>query len=465
MKILVLHGSPKGDISVTMQYIKYLEVYFPEHEWNAVLVGSMIRSLEKEQDRFDRVMEDVSKADLIIWSFPVYHLLVPYQVKRFIELIGERGAAGAFNGKYAVALMTSIHFMDHSARNYIHAVCEDLGMQFGGTFSAEMNDLLKKPQQMVWRGFMKHLIDDVAEKRVLPRAFSPISNPSWNYIPVSPLSKTDPTGLKVSLIADYSSGGNVRAMADRLKACLGIDPIDISRIDIKNGCSGCCQCGFDNCCIYDGTDSFKEVFVKTVMEADVVIYLGAIRDRYLSSAFKKFFDRSFVFNHAPIYREKQLAWLVSGPLAQIPNLRQIMEIYPGFSHGNLAGIVSDEVGSSQELDALIDTLAARCISLARDKIILPQDFLGIGGMKVFRDSIWGELRMVFQQDYRLYRRLKLFDFPQKKIFNRTVVPLVSLMLKIPFVRRAFQKKSKQGMIMAHAEVVKKARAGQIQPTV
>ncbi len=465
MKILVLHGSPKGDISVTMQYIKYLEVCFPEHEWNTVLVGSMIRSLEKEHDRFDAVMEDVVKADMIVWSFPVYHLLVPYQVKRFIELIGERGAAGAFNGKYAMALTTSIHFMDHTARNYIHAVCEDLGMQFGGTFSAEMNDLLKKRGQMAWCGFMKHLIDDVMKKRVLPKAFLPISKPSWNYIPVSPVSKTDPSGLKVSLIADLSSGGNVRGMADRLKACLGIEPIDISRIDIQNGCSGCCHCGFDNCCIYDGTDGFKEAFVKNVMEADVVIFLGTIHDRYLSSAFKKFFDRSFVFNHAPLYWGKQVAWLVSGPLTQIPNLRQIMEIYPGFSRGNLVGIVSDEGGSSQELDALIDSLAARCISLARDKIILPQDFLGFGGMKVFRDSIWGELRMVFPQDYRLYRRLKLFDFPQKKIFNRIVVPLASLMLKIPFIRKAFLKNSKRGMIMSHAAVVKKARSVQEQTAV
>ena len=30
MKIVVLNGSPKGDISVTMQYVAYLKKKFPE---------------------------------------------------------------------------------------------------------------------------------------------------------------------------------------------------------------------------------------------------------------------------------------------------------------------------------------------------------------------------------------------------------------------------------------------------
>jgi hypothetical protein len=40
----------------------------------------------------------------------VYHLLVPSQLKRFIEMAFESGT-DAFRGKYAAALMTSIHTM------------------------------------------------------------------------------------------------------------------------------------------------------------------------------------------------------------------------------------------------------------------------------------------------------------------------------------------------------------------
>lgn len=33
MNILVLNGSPKGDNSVTMSYIKYLKVVYPEYDF------------------------------------------------------------------------------------------------------------------------------------------------------------------------------------------------------------------------------------------------------------------------------------------------------------------------------------------------------------------------------------------------------------------------------------------------
>ncbi len=33
MKIVVLHGSPKGEVSVTMQYVRYLQHTFPRHEF------------------------------------------------------------------------------------------------------------------------------------------------------------------------------------------------------------------------------------------------------------------------------------------------------------------------------------------------------------------------------------------------------------------------------------------------
>ena len=80
-------------------------------------------------------MQAVAHADLILWAS--YHQLVPAQMKRFIELLGERVA------KYAATITTSIHYYDHTARNYIHAVSEDLGMRFAGAFTAGMQDPMK----------------------------------------------------------------------------------------------------------------------------------------------------------------------------------------------------------------------------------------------------------------------------------------------------------------------------------
>lgn len=33
MKIIVLNGSPKGNLSITLQYIRFLEKKYPQHKF------------------------------------------------------------------------------------------------------------------------------------------------------------------------------------------------------------------------------------------------------------------------------------------------------------------------------------------------------------------------------------------------------------------------------------------------
>ena len=59
------------------------------------------------------------------------------------------------------------------------------------------------------------------------------------------------------------------------------------------------------------------------------------------------------------------------------------------------------------------TLRKRLVRLADKGYVKPDNFLVIGGRKVFRDDIWGRLRFVFQADYRFYKEHGMYDFPQK----------------------------------------------------
>ncbi len=149
--------------------------------------------------------------------------------------------------------------------------------------------------------------------------------------------------------------------------------------------------------------------------ADVVILAGTVRDRYLSSWWKLFFDRGFYMNHLPIFGDKQVVWLVSGPLAQLANLRQILEGYMACQRANLVGIVTDECADSPRLDRLLDCLAARLAGSAAAGYVAPDTFLGVAGRKIFRDEIWANLRMVFQADHCYYRSRGLYDFPRRSL--------------------------------------------------
>ncbi len=122
MKIAVLSGSPKGDLSITLQYVKLIQKKIPEAE----------------------IIDHVRNSDGVLWTFPVYVFLVPSQYKRFIDLIWERGAQDAFQDKYTAVLTTSIHFYDHTAHNYMHAICDDLGMRFVESLSADIDDIFTK---------------------------------------------------------------------------------------------------------------------------------------------------------------------------------------------------------------------------------------------------------------------------------------------------------------------------------
>jgi hypothetical protein len=48
MNILVLNGSPKGEYSITLQTVRYLEKLNPEHSFAVLHVGRQIKSLEKD---------------------------------------------------------------------------------------------------------------------------------------------------------------------------------------------------------------------------------------------------------------------------------------------------------------------------------------------------------------------------------------------------------------------------------
>ena len=201
----------------------------------------------------------------------------------------------------------------------------------------------------------------------------------------------------------------------------------------------------DNVCVYRESDDVHTTY-RRLMDADVLVLAGAMRDRYLSSRWKLFFDRGFFHNHVPMFVGKQLAYLISGPLLQNANLYQMLEAYAQLQQANLAGIVSDDCGDGAELDAALDGLAHRLLTCARTGYLAPPTFLGVAGHKLFRDAIWGSLRFVFHADHRYYKRHGLYDFPRRGVKRRVTDTAVRLLTLVPRFRREFLQRIKSEMI-------------------
>ena len=449
MNIVVLNGSPKGDLSVTLQYARYAARKIPGHAFQYFSVAQNIRRLEKDEAAFGEVIKAVKEADVILWAFPLYFLLVCSQYKRFIELIFARKQESAFAGKYTVSLSTSVHFFDHTAHNYIHAICDDLQMNYLGAYSAGMYDLMKKPERSRWLAFTANALEAAARRIPTARAYPPLAAGNFTYQPGAARASVEVAGKKILVMKDGQiPSGNVDALAQAFTGNYSapVDVVNLMDVDIKGGCLGCCKCGLNNMCDYEGKDGYIDFFRDKVKQADVVIFAGAIHDRYLSSRWKMFFDRSFFNTHMPTLQGKQIAFLISGPLGQIPNLRQILDAYGESQDANLAGIVTDETGDSLQIDSLLAELSGAVVRTVENRTLRPMTFLGIGGRKIFRDEVYGPLRFVFQADHRYYKKHGLYDFPQNDFKVRRMNLLMMLLTRIPPVRKKFLKILKEQMV-------------------
>ena len=466
MNLIVLNGSPKGSVSVTMQYVHLLEQAFPQHTFAIHHVAQKIKKLERDETAFRDVIEAVRAADGVLWAFPLYYMLVHGGYKRFIELIWERGVQDAFAAQYAASLTTSIHFYDHTAHNYIHAVSDDLEMRYVDAFAAEMQDMMQKENRERLIQFGRTFLEAIERQIPTPRRYSPLVPHTFDYQPGEVAQTIDSRGKKIVLITDVEPGQhNLQHMIDRFKASFAheIETVNLRELDIKGGCLGCLKCGYNNECAYEGKDGYIDFFKEQLIPADILVFAGAIRDRYLSAMWKTFFDRSFFKTHTPMLIGKQFGWIIAGPLGQTATLRQTIAAWTQMEHANLTGIVSDEYDSADEIDALLQNLARQLVHHAETGYQKPRDFLGVGGDKIFRDAIWGQLRTVFQADHRAYKRMGMYDFPQRNWRVRMVQSVFWLLFKIPGFHREFARRIKPQMIQPYQKILEEARSDLTEP--
>jgi multimeric flavodoxin WrbA len=216
---------------------------------------------------------------------------------------------------------------------------------------------------------------------------------------------------------------------------------------MKGACLGCIRCGYDGDCAYTGKDGYIDFFNEKVKGADMLIFCGTIRDRYLSARWKTFIDRSFFNNHQPFLRGKQMGYCISGPVGQLGFLGEVFEAHAEMMHANMVDIVSDEGADSKTLDMVLSDFAGRMCAAADAGYARPRTFLGVGGMKVFRDEIYSHMRFPFRADHEYYKKNGMYDFPQKKFKMRAIASVMLLLAKIPRIRREiYRKQIKPGMV-------------------
>ena len=441
MNILILNGSPKGKYSVTLQTTRYLEVLYPDHSFQVLNVGSTIKSLEKD---FTPAREAIEQAEVLLFSYPVYTFIAPSQLHRFVELLKRENMD--LSQKYASQISTSKHFYDVTAHRYVEDNCYDLGLKYVRGLSADMDDLLTKKGQKEARDFFEFLLWSVENDR-----YEPFPTPQPAYVPVPvtvPEGKEKKCGDVVIVTDCEPENTQLANMIARFRAVFPRKTriVNIREYPFKGGCLGCFNCAVSGKCIYK--DGFDEYLRGQIQTAQSIVYAFTVKDHSMGSRFKMYDDRQFCNGHRTVTIGMPVGYLVSGPYSKEFNLQMIVEGRAQVGTNFLAGVATDEV----DPDAAIDQMAQTLAYALKHKYVPPQNFYGIGGMKIFRDLIW-LMQGMMKADHKFYKAHGQYDFPQKKRGTMVKMYLVGALLSNEKLKAKMGNKMNEGMLMPYNKLL------------
>ena len=442
MNILVLNGSPKGKYSITLQTVRYLEKLYPQHSFTVLHVGQKIKSLEKD---FAPAAEALQKAEVLLFSYPVYTFIAPCQLHRFVELMKENGID--LKGKYASQLTTSKHFYDVTAHRYVEDNCYALGLKYIRGLSADMDDLLTEKGQQEARDFFNFLCWSVEHDRY--EAF-PEPIPAPVRIPATVPECTEEKTGDVVIVTDCKDDPQLENMIARFRAVFPRNTrvVNLWEYPFKGGCLGCFNCAVSGKCVY--TDGFDEYLRNQIQKAQAIVYAFTVKDHSMGARFKMYDDRQFCNGHRTVTIGMPVGYIVSGSYSREFNLQMILEGRAQVGSNFLAGVATDE----QDTDASIDQMAQTLAYALEHQYVPPQNFYGIGGMKIFRDLIW-LMQGMMKADHKFYKAHGQYDFPQKKRGTMVKMYLVGMLLSNEKLKSKLGNKMNEGMLMPYNKLFEK----------
>ena len=449
MQILIINGSPKGKNSTTYQTALYLQALHPEHTFATLHAGQQIKRLEQD---FSPARKALAAADLLLFCYPVYTFIAPYQLHRFFELIKADGIS--LQGKFASQISTSKHFYDVTAQRYVEENCLDLGLHTIRGLSADMEDLLREQGRRETRDFFDQLLFSCAHGPFVTPTLQPPVREKTVYQPtLTEAAKKD--GKDVVIVTNCApEDENLQHMIADFRAALPYASrvVNLREFPFDGGCLGCFGCAVTGKCVYkDGFDTFLR---KKIQTADGFVYAFTISDHYTHSSFKCFDDRQFCNGHRTVTHGTPIAYIISGDYRYESNLRMIVEGRAEVGGNYLCGVATDEADTAAGLRSLADNLAfAMERTLSR-----PANFYGVGGMKIFRDLIY-VMQGLMKADHKFYKTHGIYDFPQKQVGRILQMRLVGALMAIPAVQKKAKGKMSEAIIAPYRKVIDQA-AGQ-----
>ena len=218
--------------------------------------------------------------------------------------------------------------------------------------------------------------------------------------------------------------------------------VNIKDYPFKGGCLGCFNCAVSGECVYK--DGFSEILRNDLQKADAIIYAFTIKDHSMGHLFKMYDDRQFCNGHRSVTMGMPVGYLVNGYYSEEENLRMIIEGRSQVGGNFLCGVATNEYDTDTQIDKLAETLEYAISG----KLTMPSNFLGVGGMKIFRDLVY-QMRGMMKADHKFYKEHNQYDFPQKQWPRMLAMYLVGGMLSSDKIKSKMGNAMNDGMLMPY----------------
>ena len=263
-----------------------------------------------------------------------------------------------------------------------------------------------------------------------------------------PVTEKD-TAKKAVIVTDLlPDDTRLKEMIDHFTAVFpyACDVINIEDFPFQGGCLSCFSCAATGKCVYK--DGFDDFLRNTIHKHDAILYAFRIQDHSMGARFKMYDDRQFCNGHRTVTMGTPFGYLVEGAYSREENLRLLLEARAQVGGNFLAGVASDEGDWQHNVETLSNTL---CYALEHT-YTPPQNFLGVGGMKIFRDLIY-QMRGLMRADHKFFKSHGQYDFPQKRWKTSLSMYLVGGMMNNKKLKAKMGGKMSEGMIRPYKKIL------------
>jgi hypothetical protein len=151
-------------------------------------------------------------------------------------------------------------------------------------------------------------------------------------------------------------------------------------------------------------------------------------------------DRQFCNGHRTVTEGMPFGYIVNGNYEGEFNLKTIVE-----GRAEVGGNFLSGVGYNSQT---IKNMAQKLEYAIDNKYVIPRNFYGVGGMKIFRDLIW-IMRGIMHADHKFYKKHGVYDFPQKQRSKMIGISMLGVLLRNKKIMAKAGNKMNEGMLMPY----------------